>query len=92
MAHPYRLYESVFTIHIIPGNEILRSILFPLTYYLAYRLYPTSHGSVTGRIVHLTAVVNIDVVSVVSRRTVVDQLTRVSVTTAVLAVTDALKQ
>ena len=40
----------------------------------------------------MTAVVNVDVVGVVSRGTVVDQLTRVRVTTAVLAVTGALKQ
>ena len=65
-----------------------------LLHQLLSACYPnlTSCGSVAGRIVRLTAVVHVDVVGVVSRRTVVDQLTRVSVTTAVLAVTEALKQ
>ena len=40
----------------------------------------------------MTAVVNVDVVSDISRITVVDQLARVSVPTVVLAVADALKR
>ena len=51
----------------------------------------TRCGSVTGRIVGSTAVVNVDVVGTVAQRTTVDQLTRVSVRTARLVVTLALK-